>query len=399
MAYQNSTVNFEKMLLKFISEDDPMLAMLEWLCKQMMDAEFTSKIGAKKSERAKTRKGYRAGYRARRFDTRMGSIYLMVPKPRKGGYIPFFVTERKRSEVALINVIQEAYVNGVSTRKIDRLVKRLGIESISRGQVSEITKMLNEQVAAFRNRFLDEEYPLLVVDALYERIRDNGRVHNIAVHVVCGIKMDGTRDIIAVEPMYEEPKEGYSQLFKSLKDRGLKKVWLVTSDAHAGLVAAVREAFVGSSWQRCKVHFMQNILAHIPAKMKKSFAARLKQIWLQPDLKSAQQYAYYLMDEFESQLPEAIQILELGLEDSLQFYGFSKIDPHKISSTNMIERLNREIRRRTRVVGIFPSMDNYVRLVTSYIIEYSEDWSTGRCYIDSKIIRLMIDHRQNRTAA
>ena len=179
MVYQNSTVPFEKMLMKFVADDDPMQEMLKWLCERLMAAEVDGKLEAQKSERTQTRQGYRSGYRVRRFDTRMGTMYLMVPKIRNGGYIPFFVEARKRSEAALMNVIQEAYVNGISTRKIDKLTKSLGIESISRSQVSAITKELNEQVEAFRNRQLEETYPVLWVDALYERIRDHHSVKNM----------------------------------------------------------------------------------------------------------------------------------------------------------------------------------------------------------------------------
>jgi len=386
MAPLNSTVSFEKMLMQFMTAPDPMLAMLEWLCDQLMEVEITAKLGAEKHERTDSRSEYRAGFRPRRFDTRMGTMYLMVPKPRKGGYIPFFVTERKRSEAALMNVIQEAFINGVSTRKIERLAKSLGIDSLSRGQVSEITRELNAQVGTFRNRPLEEIYPVIWVDALYEKIRDNGQVKNMAVLVVCGLRMDGTRDILAVEPMYEESEASYKHLFDSLKARGLKTVWLVVSDAHKGLVASVKKSFVGASWQRCKVHFMRNIMAHIPAKEKESFAAKLKQIWLQPDKDSALKYARMFMDEYEMRYPKAIETLESGLEDSLQYFQFKQIDSRRISSTNMIERLNREIRRRTNVVGVFPSMDSYIRLVTSYLIEYSEDWSTSRSYVDSKLL-------------
>jgi transposase-like protein len=386
MAYQNSNVPFEKMLMKFVSEEDPMLAMLKWLCERLMEAEVETKLGAEKSERSADRQGYRSGYRVRRFDTRMGTMYLMVPKIRNGGYIPFFVEAKKRSEAALMSVIQEAYVNGVSTRKIDKLTKTLGIEAISRGQVSVITKELNEQVESFRKRTLESTYPVLWVDALYERIRDNHMVKNMAVLVVTGINAEGKRDILAVEPMYEESASTYTELFESLKARGLKKVWLVVSDAHKGLVKAARESFVGCAWQRCKVHFMRNILAHIASRDKKAFAEKLKQIWLQPDYDSAKKYANSMMDDCEARYPEAVALLEEGLEESLQFYSFIEIDARKISSTNLLERLNREIRRRTRVVGIFPSMDSYIRLVTSYLIEYSEDWSTGRSYINPKII-------------
>lgn len=388
MVYSNTNANFEKMLLQFMSEDDPMLSMLKWLCEQLMEAEVTFRVNAAKSERCPERSGYRSGYRVRRFDTRMGTLYLFVPKLRNGGYIPFFVSEKKRSEVALMNVIQEAYINDVSTRKIEKLAKGLGIDSISRSQVSQITKELNDQVAAFRECPLQKTYPVLWVDALYEKIRYGRHVKNMAVLVVIGIDGSGRRDILAIEPMQEESESTYRELFENLKERGLKDVWLVVSDAHKGLVKAIQASFIGCSWQRCKVHFMRSILAHLPAKGKAVFAEKLKQIWLQPDLESAKHYASMLMDTYENQYPGAIEVLESGLEDSLQFYNFERMDSRKISSTNMLERLNREIRRRTAVVGIFPSMDSYIRLVTTYLIEYGEDWSTGRCYIKPEIIEL-----------
>ena len=213
MAYQNSTVPFEKMLMKFVLDEEPLLSMLKWLCERLMEAEVEGKLGAEKSERSEERQGYRSGYRVRRFDTRMGTMYLMVPKIRNGGYIPFFVEAKKRSEAALMSVIQEAYVNGVSTRKMDRLTKTLGIESISRGQVSVLTKELNEQEEAFRQRKLEATYPVLWVDALYERIRDNRAVKNMAVLVVTGINTEGKLVILAVEPMYEEATATYTKLF------------------------------------------------------------------------------------------------------------------------------------------------------------------------------------------
>ena len=204
MVYPNSNLPLEKMLLQFMSENDPMLSMLKWLCEKLMEVEVDAKINAVKSERTDERCGYRSGYRVRRYDTRMGTMYLFVPKLRKGGYIPFFVSEKKRSEAALLNVIQEAYINGVSTRKIEKLAKSLGIDSISRGQVSQITKELNDLVEAFRTRQLNKTYPVLWVDALYERIRNGGCVQNMAVSVVIGLDENGRRDILAIEPMQEE---------------------------------------------------------------------------------------------------------------------------------------------------------------------------------------------------
>lgn len=370
-----------------------MLAMLEWLCHKLMEVELENNLGAEKGKHSPERTGYRSGTKVRRFDTRMGTMYLLVPKVRKDGYIPFFVTERKRSEQALIQVIQEAFINGVSTRKIERLAKNLGIESISASQVSQINKELNQQVEEFRNRPLESTYPVIWIDALYEKIRNNHRVSNMAVLVVCGINLAGKREILAVEPMYEESEASYTALFDKLKRRGLKTVWLAVSDAHSGLMAAVQKSFVGCSWQRCKVHFMRNILVHIPAKDKESFAAKLKQIWEQPDSESAKRYANMLMEEYASRYLKAIEVLENGLEDSLQYYQFPEIDSRKISSTNILERVNKGIRRRSRVVGIFPSMESYVRLISCYLIEYAEDWETSRCYVRQEILQQILTRR------
>jgi transposase-like protein len=311
-------------------------------------------------------------------------MYLLIPKLREGGYIPFFVTEKKRSEQALIEVVREAWINGISTRKIDRLAKSLGIENISASQVSEISKGLDDMVIEFRTRSLEEEYPVLWIDALYEKIRDQDRCQNKAIMVVKGINLQGMPQILAVEPFSEESEENYRLLFSSLKDRGLNKVWLCVSDAHRGLQNAIQKEFLGASWQRCKVHFMRNILAKVPHKDKELFANRLKQIWLQPDRTTALSYCREIIEQYEDVLPEAIAILEDGLEDSLQFYGFPEIDSRKISSTNTLERLNKEIRRRSRVIGIFPSVDSYVRLICSYLMEYEEDWQTGRSYIKAE---------------
>ena len=352
-----------------------------------MEAEVEQQLGAGKSERADSRNGYRSGYRPRRLDTRMGTMYLMVPKVRQGGYIPFFITERKRSEAALIQVVQEAFVQGVSTRKMEKLAQSLGIRNLSRSQVSEMTKGLNEQVNEFRNRSLSHTvYPVVWVDALYEKVRVDGRIMSMAILVVCGVDKTGRRDVIAIEPMAEESKSSYGLLFQNLKNRGLATPKLVISDAHSGLVAAIQESFPGACWQRCKVHFMRNILAYVPQREKKTFAAALKGIWLAPTEELARKRAYDVIDTYARRLPKAVACLEQGLEDSLTFYAFPKLDARKISSSNMIERLNREIRRRTSVVGIFPNEAAYVRLVTTYLMEYAEDWSVSRAYLSQESI-------------
>lgn len=369
------------------STRSPMLSMLEWLCTQLMEAEVNQQLVAEKSERADSRSGYRSGYRPRRLDTRMGTMYLMVPKVRQGGYIPFFVTERKRSEAALIQVVQEAFVQGVFTRKMEKLAQSFGIESLSRSQVNEMTKGLNEQVNEFRNRPLSNTvYPVLRVDALYEKVRVDGRIVSMAVLIVCGMDENGRTDIIAIEPIAEESRNSYVVLFQDLKARGLATPKLVVSDAYPGLVAAIQESFPGAFWQLCKVHFTRNILTYVPQKEKKAFAAVLKEIWMASTAELARNRAYGVMDAYATHFPKAVQYLENGLEDSMTFYAFPKLDARKISSSNVIERLNREIRRRTSVVGIFPNESSYIQLVTTYLMECAEDWSVSRAYLSQEFI-------------
>ncbi|BAL01112.1 putative transposase for insertion sequence element [Oscillibacter valericigenes Sjm18-20] len=281
-------------------------------------------------------------------------------------------------------------MQGVSTRKMEKLARSLGIENLSRSQVSEMTRGLNEQVQDFRSRSLAGRYPVIWADALYEKVRVDSRVVSMAVLVACGVNAQGQREVLAVEPMMEESRESYSQLFQSLKQRELETPSLVVSDANKGLIAAIRESFPGASWQRCKVHFMRNTLAHLPQKEKDIFAAQLKEIWRAPSAELARQRARQLAKRYEKRFPKAIEILEEGLEDSLAFYAFPELDARKISSANMLERLNKEFRRRTNVVGIFPNRDSYLRLVTTYLMEYAGDWSISRAYLNPKSIQTLL---------
>ena len=388
MARTNYIEYFKRALLEFATEEDPLYAMLQWMTEKLMQLEAEGKVGAHKGEHSTERSTHFSGTRLRRFDTRLGTMYLLVPKLRKGGYIPFFVTERKRSEAALVEVVQEAYINGVSTRKIEQLAKRLGVETLSASQVSDINKGLDEQVKAFRSRPLGEEYPVVWVDAIYERIREGGRVISGAVLAIKGVNLEGKREVLAVHPMLDESEGSWAAVFEDLKARGVKKVWLVVSDAHQGIQAAVRKHLLGASWQRCKVHLMRNVLARVTQREKKVFAEKLKQIWVQPDKKSALRTARIFMAEYRQRFPDAIEVLAGGLEDSLQFYAFSEFDHRKVASTNVLERMFREVRRRSRVVGVFPSTDSYVRLICCYLLEYSEDWLTERNYIRKEAIEL-----------
>ncbi len=385
MTIPNNTLNLKEILEKFSQNEDPMLSMLEYMCHELMEIEVSHAINAFKGKHTPDRKTYRSGTRVRRVDTRIGTMYLIVPKIRNGGYVPFFIKNKKRSEQALLNIIKEAYINGVSTRKIEKLAKSMGIENISKSNVSNITKGLNEKVEEFQNRKLKSTYPVIWVDALYEKIRFGNEILSMAVHVVCGINETGEREILGLKPMLSESCESYKELFEDLKKRNLEQVGLVVSDAHSGLKKAVSESFSGSSWQRCKVHFMRNILSKIPNKSKELIGKKLKLIWEQPNYEEALKYGKDLISMYETKFTGAMETLEDGLEESLQFYNYKKIDSKKISSTNILERLNREIRRRTRVVGIFPSQDSYIKLVTMLLLEYEENWS-GITYISEKNI-------------
>lgn len=379
---RNDSEIFRQILTGFVTEEDPLLSMLKWMMDQLMQIEAEMKVGAKKHEHNSERKSHFSGYRPRRFDTRLGTVYLMVPKIRKGGYVPFFVTEKKRSEQALMAMVKEAWVNGVSTRKIEHLAKELGIENISASQVSQINKGLDEQIEVFRNRPLQKIYPFVWVDALYEKVRNQeGRVISTAIMVAYGVTMDGDREILAVEPFVSESTTTWKAFFDKLKQRGVEKIALLISDAHQGITQAFKASFIGGSWQRCKVHFMRNIGAYVSKRGKEAFMAKLKQIWLQPTKEDAYNVARALIEEYGNKYPEAIETLKEGLEDSLQFYHFPQIDKRRISSTNVLERLNKEIRRRSKVVSIFPSQASYLRLITAYLMEYSEDWETERSYI------------------
>jgi transposase-like protein len=325
MTKTKDTTFFESKLLGFIAEEDPLPWMVQWMTQRLV--AMAHKIGAEEGRHGTNRVTYRSGIRVRRFDTRLGTLYLAIPKLRKGGYIPLFVMERKRSELAVVEVIQEAWRNGVSTGKIERAAKSLGIELISASQVSEINKGLDGMVEEFHNRLLDAEYPVVWVDALYEKIREGRRVQVI---VVKGVNTQGMPQILAVGPMENELEKTYRALFARLRERGLKKVKL------------------------------------------------------EPDKESATACAQRLAELYGQWFPQAIECLDVDLEDSLQFYAFTEIDHRKIASSNTLERLSREIGRRSRVVGIFPSIGSCLWLVSTSLIECKEDWQSGRSHIKAE---------------
>ena len=378
-----------EIIMKSEDLNNPLLSFLKVALIEAMEIEANRKTGRDtKGQHIKDnpKEEFRSGYRDRKLKTPLGELNLKVPKFRNSGYIPSFLRKYKRSDLALEGLISEIYVNGLSTRKIEKFADKLELGKLSTSEVSLLNKKLDAQVDAFRNRRLDKEYPILYVDALYEKIRDDNYVRSMACMVVKAVNYEGKCSIIAIECMENESEETYMSLFENLKKGGLERVWLVVSDCHKGLRKAITKSFVGSSWQRCKVHFMRNITSSIPKKSLKEFLEKLKKIWEAKDIESSRKIKNAFVEEYKDRFPKAISILEEGYEDSVQYYRFDKVDPKKISSTNTLERLNREIRRRSKVVGVFPSQEAFLRLITSYLIEYTEDWESSNLFIPPKIL-------------
>jgi transposase-like protein len=353
---------------------DPIRAMAEMITDFVMEAEVTAKIGAEPHQRSDERTGYRNGHRERRWDTRLGSLKLQVPKLREGGYVPSFIEHRKRSEQALISVIQEAVVQGVSTRKIETVLAEFGIAGVSAGQVSQLCAGLDEKVQQFRERRLGESR-YVWVDAIYEKVREDERVESMAVVIATGVNPQGRREVLGVDVMPTETEEGWSQFFKTLKERGLSGVRLVISDAHGGLKNAVRKV-LKAEWQRCKVHFYRNVLVHVPKRSQAEVSEAMKAVFVQRDEKSARAKAAEVVQQFQNRYAKAMEIFEAGIDDVLSYLHYPSAHRVRVSSTNPIERVNLEIRRRTRVIGIFPHRGACLRLIGMLLVEIHEDWLT-----------------------
>lgn len=352
--------------------------------RHVMEAEIEQRVGVQRYERGEERMDRRNGTRTRRFDTRMGTIDLEVPRLRDSAYMPSFLEHRERSERALAAVVQEAVINGVSTRKISKLVAGLGIESLSKSQASALCAELDEEARAFRERPLTGRYPYIFLDAIWEKARINRTVQSQACVIAYGVREDGTRELIGTDIVDTESYESWLTFMRSLRERGLSGVRLVITDAHGGLVKAVGEVFPGAGWQRCKVHFTRNVVAHAPEACKKKLAGAMQGIFNQPNQEAALAAFETLKEQFGATCGKAMQILENGLTDALTFMAFPQEHWKRISSTNPIERINLEIRRRTRVVGVFPSVASALRLISMILLEQTEDWHTDKRYMSAE---------------
>ena len=365
--------------------DDPgfLRGIVQRTLQAVLEEEMTAHLGAGRYERGAGRTGYRNGAKPRTLTTRVGMLELRVPQDRDGTFSTELFARYQRSEQALVTTLMEMYVQGVSTRKVAAITEELCGTSVSKSQVSALVGRLDPELAAWRTRPLTAgAYPYLVVDARYEQARVDGRVVSLGVLVVAGVRDDGRREVLAVAEADTESEATYQQLFQGLKDRGLRGVELVTSDAHRGLTAAIRRHFQGASWQRCQVHFGRNLRGMVGAKHRGRLSEELRGIFGAGTAVQARAAARACTAAWKASHPTVVTKIEADLEDCLACYAFPAAHRPRIRTTNGLERLNQELKRRTRVVRIFPNRAAVERLVTALAMEQSEEWVSGRRYLD-----------------
>lgn len=352
--------------------------MLGFAAQRLMELEVEGKTGAAHGERNPERLTHRNGYRDRSWETRVGTIELRIPKLRKGSYFPEFLEPRRMSEKALTAVIQEAYIQGISTRAVDELVKAMGMSGISKSQVSKLCQEIDERVTSFMERPLEGDWPYLWLDATYVKVRNQGRVVSVAVVLAIGVNGDGRREVLGMDIGLSEAETFWLEFLRKLRRRGLNGVKLVVSDAHEGLKAAVTKV-LGATWQRCRVHFLRNLLAHAGKQGRRLVAAFIDTAFAQPDAASAKAQWRQVADQMRPKLPKLAAIMDEAEDDVLAYMTFPKAHWPKLHSTNPIERLNGEIKRRTDVVGIFPNEAAIKRLVGALLLEQNDEWAVQRC--------------------
>jgi transposase-like protein len=380
-----------RMLGQALSDASPdlMRHLLGTVINALLSADADAVCGAEYGQVSPDRVNRRNGYRHRDLDTRVGTIDVAIPKLRQGSYFPDWLLERrKRAEAALISVVATCYLLGVSTRRMDKLVQTLGITSLSKSQVSRMAADLDEQVAAFRTRPLGEAGPFTFVaaDALTMKVREHGRVVNAVVLVATGVNGDGHREVLGVKVATSETKEAWNVFFADLVARGLAGVKLVTSDAHAGLVEAIAANLPGAAWQRCRTHYAANLMSICPKSAWPAVKTMLHSVYDQPDAKAVHSQFDKLLDQLGDTLPAVAEHLDAARADVLAFTSFPKEIWRQVWSNNPNERLNKEIRRRTDVVGIFPDRDAVTRLVGAVLAEQHDEWIEGRRYLGLDVL-------------
>jgi putative transposase len=367
---------------------DLLRQMVQTFAEALMSADADAVCGARYGQRSPDRINTRNGYRRREWDTRAGSIDLAIPKLREGSYFPEWLLERRRrAESALISVVATSYLLGVSTRRMEKLVEQLGITRLSKSQVSEMAKDLDAQVEAFRSRPLDAgPYTFVAADALVLKVREGGRTVNVHALLATGVNADGYREILGLHVTSAEDGAGWLGFFRDLTARGLSGVALVTSDAHRGLVEAIGATLPGAAWQRCRTHYAANLMSATPKNAWGWVKALLHSVYDQPDAEAVHAQFDRILDALADKLPAVAEHLDAARTDILAFTGFPKAIWRQIWSNNPQERLNREIRRRTDVVGIFPDRSALVRLVGAVLAEQHDEWTEMRRYIGLDIL-------------
>lgn len=381
MTQINITINLEDLKAKVenSSLESPVKASLSLLLNSLMEKERDEYINALSHERTEERRGYRNGYYERELITGTGSLKLRVPRTRDGEFSTTVFEKYKRCEKALILSMIEMVVNGVSTRKVTKIVEELCEKSVSKSLVSNLTKSLDPIVNEWRNRPLNVEYfPYLYVDALYIKVREGDRVVSKSVHVAIGVNQSGCREIIGLKINHAESTESWSQFFEYLKSRGLQSPKLVVSDAHAGLAVAIKQSFLGTSWQRCCVHFLRNIIETLPKKDSEKAKQELKDLFRYSNLEIVRGLKQHFVEKYQDVkgFSKAVQKLEEGFEDAIQFHSQPAAYHKHLRTTNMLERLNREIRRREKVIQIFPNDQSAIRIIGTVLMEIEDNWKS-----------------------
>jgi transposase-like protein len=386
-------------LVQEILLDDPgfLREVVERAVQQILEAEMTEHVGAAPYERAAGRTGQRNGHKPKALRTRVGTLNLLVPQDREGTFSTRLFSRYQRNEKALVLALMEMYVEGVSTRKVKEVTEELCGTSFSKSLVSSLAGSLDSELQAWRTRRLEAKaYPYVFVDARYEKARVDGRVVSQGVLVVSGVRDDGFREILAVQVSDTESEATYQELFRSLKGRGLKGVELVVSDDHGGLKAAIARHFQGAAYQRCQVHYTRNLLGMVGHARRKELAEDLRGVFAAPSREVAMRLASELATRWCGSHPGVAEHLEEHIEECLSCLAFPESHRRRIRTTNGLERLNQEIKRRTRVVRIFPNREACLRLVTALAVEHSEEWLTGRRYLD---MRELEEHRHQKREA
>ena len=374
-----------KALLEQASDADFLRDIIGFAAERMMALEVEALTGADYRARNPERSNSRNGYRERSWETRAGTVPLQIPKLRKGSYFPTFLEPRRTAEKALVAVIQEAYVQGISTRSVDDLVKAMGMSGISKSQVSRLCEEIDERVNAFLDRPLEGDWPFVWLDATYIKVRQSGRIVSVAVIVAVGVNNEGKREVLGLTVGVSEAETFWSEFLRSLTRRGLRGVKLVISDAHEGLKAAIAKV-LGATWQRCRVHFMRNVLAHVGKGQQAMVASYIRTAFAQDTETAARAQWRKVADQLRPKRPKLAALMDDAEDDVLAHMAWPKDLRAKLHSTNPLERLNREIKRRTNVVGIFPNDDAIIRLVGALMLEQNDEWAVSRRYMTLEIV-------------